>query len=65
TGLRRASAVLLLCHMQQRSAAFHAADAAYTGDDHQTAPILKSQPVGCFVMRAILYSVLSSDSMLI
>ncbi|EKM3917520.1 hypothetical protein PUT31_004233 [Escherichia coli] len=51
--------------MQQRSAAFHAADAAYTGDDHQTAPILKSQPVGCFVMRAILYSVLSSDSMLI
>ncbi|MFP1453798.1 hypothetical protein ACLB1N_36335 [Escherichia coli] len=33
TGLRRASAVLLLCHMQQRSAAFHAAGAAYPGDD--------------------------------
>lgn len=27
TGLRRASAVLFLCHMQQRSAAFHAAGA--------------------------------------
>ncbi|EPT7678365.1 TPA: hypothetical protein L5096_002384 [Escherichia coli] len=33
TGLRRASAVLLLCHMLQRSAAFHAAGAAYPGDD--------------------------------
>ncbi|CEK09051.1 hypothetical protein ECO26H__p50018 [Escherichia coli O26:H11] len=27
-GLRRASAVLLLCYMQQQNAAFHAADAA-------------------------------------
>ncbi|EKH7309867.1 hypothetical protein ABTZ12_04735 [Escherichia coli] len=31
--LRRASAVLLLYHMKQQSAAFHAADAAYPGDD--------------------------------
>lgn len=33
TGLRRASAVLLLYHMKQQSAAFHAADAAYPGND--------------------------------
>ncbi|HAN8777317.1 TPA: hypothetical protein IGN06_003702 [Escherichia coli] len=33
TGLRRASAVLLRYHMQQLSAAFHAAGAAYVGDD--------------------------------
>ncbi|ESE37047.1 hypothetical protein O9375_17955 [Proteus mirabilis] len=33
TGLRRASAVLLRYHMKQWSAAFHAAGAAYPGDD--------------------------------
>ena len=33
TGLRRASAVLLRYHMKQQSAAFHAAGAAYPGDD--------------------------------
>ena len=33
TGLRRASAVLLPYHMQQQNAAFHAAGAAYPGDD--------------------------------
>ncbi|WP_206613197.1 hypothetical protein, partial [Shigella boydii] len=44
----RASAVLLLCHMQQRSAAFHAANAASKNPSSPVAP-LRTQSVFSFI----------------